>query len=46
MEGDIVHAVDHTQQTVRESNKSSTQQKDEMIFIQTHLMITVRVANK
>lgn len=46
MEGDIVHVVDHTQQTVRESNKSSTQQKDEMIFIQTHLMITIGLCTR
>lgn len=45
LEGHIVHVVDHTQQTVRESNKGSRQQKDEMVLIQTHLRMTVRVKN-
>lgn len=36
-EGHIIHVVDHTQQTVRESNESSTKQKDEVMLIQTHL---------
>ncbi len=34
--------MDHTQQTVRESSKGSSQQKDEVILIQTHLRGTVK----
>lgn len=43
VESHIVCVVDHTQQTVRETNKSSSQQKDEVILIQTHLRRTVTV---
>lgn len=38
---DIVHVVDHTQHTVRQSNEGSSQQKDEVMLVQTHLMGTV-----
>lgn len=43
---DIVNVGDNTKQTVRESNKGSSQQKDEVIFIQTHLRGTVSAENK
>lgn len=43
---DIVHVVDHAQQTVRESNKGSTQQEDEVMLIQTHLSRTITAENK
>lgn len=33
VERNIVHVVDHTKQTVRESNKSSSQQKDEVKLV-------------
>lgn len=33
VERDIVHVVDHTQQAVRESNKSSSKQEDEVKLI-------------
>lgn len=36
VKGDIIHVVDHTQQTVRESNEGSSQQKEEVILVQTH----------
>lgn len=43
---DVVHVVDHAQQTVRESNKGSTQQEDEVMLIQTHLSRTITAENK
>lgn len=43
VERDIVQVVNHTQQTVRETNEGSSQQKDEVILIQTHLRGTVGV---
>lgn len=49
MEGDKVHVVDNTQQTVRKSDKGSSQQEDKVILIQTHVSGTItvcaRVAN-
>lgn len=46
VEGDIVHVVDHSQQTVGEANKGSSQQEDEVILVQTHLWGNVTEENK
>lgn len=46
MKGDIIHVVDHTQQTVRESNEGSSQQKEEVILVQTHPSGTFSAENK
>lgn len=46
VEGDIVHVVDHAQQTVGEANKGSSQQEDEVILVQTHMWGNVTEENK
>lgn len=45
VESDIIHVVDNTQQTMRETNKGSHQQKEEVILIQTRLSRTVPEKN-